>query len=103
MGQAPGSDGSGMPAGTGRARVRGRRAVALGAALAATAVLSAVGVSIADTQHDDGDLGGSPGPNLFYGAGDKNHACTTLGTPVSGAVTLSYGGGSHFTAGAPVT
>jgi hypothetical protein len=92
-----------MPAGTGRARIRGRRAVALGAALAATAVLSAVGVSIADTQHDDGDLGGSPGPNLAYGAGDKSHDCTTLGTPVSGMVTLSYGGGSHYAAGAPVT
>jgi hypothetical protein len=103
MGQAPSSDGAGMPDGTGRARVRGRRAVALGAALAATAALSAVGVSIADTQRDDGDLGGSPGPNLFYGAGAKDHACTTMGTAVSGAVTLSYGGGSHFTAGAPVT
>jgi hypothetical protein len=81
---------------------RGRRASAVGAALAAAAVLSAVGVSIADTQADNGDLGGTPSPNLFYGGGN-GHDCTTRGTPINGEVTLSYGGGSHYTAGAPVT
>jgi hypothetical protein len=82
---------------------RRRRASAVGAALAATAALSVVGVSLADTQHDNGDLGGSPSPNLFYGGG-SGHDCATRGTPISGDVRLSYGGGSdHFAAGAPVT
>lgn len=62
------------------------------------------GVSLADVQHDDGDLTGAAGPNLFYGA--NKHDCATRGTAVGGAVRLSYSGGAnstHYTAGSPVT
>ena len=80
-------------------RANNRRSVVLVVAVAFALALAAVAWA-ADTIFPDGDTGVAS-PNLAYGSGANDHACSTRGTAVAGEVRVNYNGngGSHFSAG----
>lgn len=64
----------------------------LAAAVTSLAVFSAAALAN-DTIFPDGDSDAAhPSPNLAYGTGDKQNACSTRGSAVAGDVTVNYNG-----------